>query len=86
MSDRIDGSALRDKCAATRNLIVNYSLDVKLAKAHLNSGVVPEFPNMEWKSLLSGLAVNLDTVFSGWYSTEHDYKVSHEIGDFTISM
>ena len=63
-SDRIEGSALRNKCAATRNLIVNYSLDVKLAKAHLNSGVAPKFPDTEWKSLLSGLAINLDTVFS----------------------
>ena len=84
-SDRIEGSALRDECAATRNLIVNYSLDVKLAKAHLNSGAAPKFPDTEWKSLLSGLAINLDTVFSGRYSTEHDYKVSHEIRDFTIS-
>ena len=46
--------------------------------------MAPEFPDMEWKSLLSGLAVNLDAVFSGRYSTDHDYKVSHEIGDFTI--
>ena len=86
VSDRIEGSTLRDECATTRNLIANYSLDVKLAKAHLlNSGAAPEFPDTEWKSLLLGLAVNLDAVFSGRYSTEHDYKVSHEIGDFTIS-
>jgi hypothetical protein len=86
MSDRIEGSTLRDECTATRNLIANYTLDIKLAKAHLlNSGAAPEFPDTEWKSLLSGLAVNLDAVFSGRYSTEHDYKISHEIGDFTIS-
>jgi len=40
---------------------------------------------MEWKSILSGLAVNLDVVFSRWYSMEHDSKVSEEVGDFTIS-
>jgi hypothetical protein len=86
VSDRIEGSAMRDECAATRDLIANYTLDVKLAKSHLlNSGVAPEFPDTEWKSLLSGLAVNLDTVFSGRYSTEHDPKITHEIGDFTIS-
>ena len=85
-SDRIEGSALQDECAATRNLIANYTLNVKLAKAHLlNSGAAPEFPDSEWKSLLSGLAVNLDAVFSGRYSTEHDSKVTHDIGDFTIS-
>ena len=80
------GSGLRDECAATRDLIANYTLDIKLAKAHLlNSGAAPEFPDTEWKSVLSGLAINLDTVFSGRYSTEQDFKVTHEIGDFTIS-
>ena len=44
MSDRIKGSTLRDEYATTRNLIANYSLDIKLTKAHLlNSGAVPEF-------------------------------------------
>jgi hypothetical protein len=77
---------MRDECVATRDLIANYTLNVKLAKAHLlNSGAAPEFPNSEWRTILSGLAVNLDAVFSGRYSTEQDPKVTHEIGDFTIS-
>ena len=77
---------MRDECAATRNLIANYTLDVKLAKAHLlNSGAAPEFPDSEWRSILSGLAVNLDVVFSGRYSTEQDPKITRDIGDFTIS-
>jgi hypothetical protein len=29
--------------------------------------------------------LNLDAGFSGWYSTEHDSKVTHEIRDFMIS-
>jgi hypothetical protein len=86
VSDRIIGNSLRNECADTRDLIANYTLDIKLAKAHLlNSGAAPEFPDSEWKAILSGLAVNLDTVFSGRYSTEHDSKVSQEIGDFTIT-
>jgi len=86
ISDRIRGSGMRDECRATRNLIANYSLDVKLAKAHLlNSGAAPEFPDSEWRSVLLGLAVNLDAVFSGRYSTEQDPRVTHKIGDFTIS-
>jgi hypothetical protein len=77
---------MRDECAATRDLVANYTLDLKLTKAHLlNSGAAPELPDSEWKSILSGLAVNLDAVFTGRYSTEHDPKVTHEIGDFTIS-
>jgi hypothetical protein len=86
IADHIGGGTLRDECVATKNLIANYTLDIKLAKAHLlNSGSAPEFPDSEWKSILSGLSVNLDAVFSGRYSTEHDSKISHEIGDFTIS-
>jgi hypothetical protein len=86
ITDRIGGGTLRDECVSTKNLIANYTLDIKLAKANLlNSGSAPEFPDSEWKSILSGLSVNLDAVFSGRYSTEHDSKVSHEIGDFTIS-
>ena len=65
-SDRIEGSTLQDECAATRNIITNYTFNIKLTKAHLlNSGAAPEFPDTEWRSLLSGLAINLDTVFSG---------------------
>ena len=50
-----------------------------------NSGAAPEFPDTEWKLVLSRLAVNLDTVFSRRYSAEHDPKVTQEMGDFTIS-
>ena len=65
---------------------MNYTINLKLAKAYLlNSGAAPEFPNLEWKSVLSGLVVNLDIVFSGRYSTEHEVKVTQEVGDFTIS-
>jgi hypothetical protein len=84
-SVKAESSSLREECVATKNLIANYTIDVKQAKTHLlNSGVAPEFPDSEWKSILSGLAVNLDIVFSGRYSTEHDPQITQEIGDFTI--
>ena len=86
IADKSSGTSLRDECVKTRDLIVNYTIDLKLAKAHLlNSGAAPEFPDSEWKSVLSGLAVNLDVIFSGRYSTEHEAKVTQEVGDFTIS-
>ena len=69
-----------------KNLIANYTLDIKLAKANLlNLGSAPEYPNTEWRSILSGLPTNLDAAFSGQYSTEHESKISQEIGDYTIS-
>jgi len=83
----IRGGMLRRERVSTKNLIANYTLDIKLAKANLlNSGSAPEFPDLEWKSILSGLSVNLDAVFSGQYSTEHDSKILHEIGDFTSQL
>jgi hypothetical protein len=47
--------------------------------------LAPQFPDAEWKNVLLGLAVNLDAVFSGQYSTKHDPKLTEEVGDFTIS-
>ena len=69
-----------------KKLITNYSIDIKLAKASLlNSGLAPEFPDTEWKNVLLGLAVNLDTMFNGHYSTDHKLRHSEDLGDFTIS-
>ena len=57
---------MRNKCTATRDLIANYTLNIKLAKVHLlNSGAAPKFPDSEWRSILSGLTINLDAMFSG---------------------
>jgi hypothetical protein len=70
----------------TRDLVANYVVNIKTVKASLtNTGSAPKFPDSEWKNVLSGLAVNLDIVHSGRYSTEHEVKVTQEIGDFTIS-
>jgi hypothetical protein len=86
VSVRGEANALWNKCAATRDLIVNYTLNVKLTKAHLlNFGCTPEFPDAEWRPILLRLAVNLDSIFSSRYSTEHDTMVTQEIRDFTIS-
>ena len=86
MANKVEGTLLRDECVTTQNLIANYTINVKQAKSHLvNSGSAPEFPDSEWKFILSRLAVNLDAIFSGRYSMEHDPQISQEIGDFTIS-
>jgi hypothetical protein len=41
--DKIKGITLQDKCKATRDLNANYTINLKLAKAHpLNSRVAPD--------------------------------------------
>ena len=50
----------------------------------LSSRRVPEFPDSEWNSVLSGKAINLDVVFSGMYSTATDNRAIENIGDLEL--
>ena len=51
---------MQDECNTTRNPIMNYTLDIKLVKAHLlNSGTAAEFPNVEWKLFLLGQSLRV---------------------------
>jgi hypothetical protein len=51
---------------------------------HSGHSSLPPFPKPEWKHVLSGMVVNLDTVFSGFFSTLADDKISTSIGDFDL--
>jgi hypothetical protein len=44
ISDKVEGSSLQDKCITTRNLIANYTINVKLAKVHLLNVMNIYFP------------------------------------------
>src|SRR5882762_5346423 len=53
-----------------RKMVQNHTLDLKLTKLKvLGAKQVPEFPNMEWNSILAGKSVNLDVIFTRVYST-----------------
>jgi hypothetical protein len=54
-----------------------YTMDPKMTKILLtNSPACPEFPDPEWKNIITGKAVNLDAVLSGQLSTtNNDLKV-----------
>lgn len=57
----------------TQQLLKLYSSDPKGAKSDLlDQPDCPEFPNAEWKNILAGCAVNLDSVLSGYYSTSNN--------------
>ncbi|KII82749.1 hypothetical protein PLICRDRAFT_85053, partial [Plicaturopsis crispa FD-325 SS-3] len=82
----IEGSKLRTECRESLRLLKIYAVEPKLSKSDLlNSEGTPEFPDSEWTHILAGQAVDLDHVFNGRHSTGADDKVSHDIGEFTIS-
>ena len=81
-------SSLSPSLAATQSILKNISRDFKAAKASLlNSPMLPQFPESEWVSLLSGRAIDLDHVLASHYSTSHEEKCTERIGEieFVVS-
>jgi hypothetical protein len=71
----------------TLKLIDTYTADPKAAKRSLvNEPDCPEFPDSEWKNIISGRAVNLDAVLSGQLSTTNDEVKIEKFGDFEVSF
>jgi hypothetical protein len=79
-------TVLRDGLAKTLRLIEAYTIDPKATKRSLiNEPDCPEFPDSEWKNIISGRAVNLDAVLSGQLSTTQDDPKVEKFGDLEIS-
>ena len=65
-----------------QSILENISQDFKMVKASLlNSLTLPQFPESEWVSLLSGQAVDLNHILTSHYSTLHEDKCTKHIGD-----
>jgi hypothetical protein len=80
-------TVLQDSLANTLKLIEAYMIDPKAMKHSLiNEPNCPEFPDSEWKNIISGRAVNLDAVLSGQLSTTQDDPKVEKFGDFEISF
>src|ERR1700678_1017796 len=80
-------SVLRDTLAKTLKLIEIYTIDPKSTKRSLvNEPDCPEFPDSEWKNIISGRSVNLDAVLSGQLSTTQDDPKVRKFSDLEISF
>ena len=78
---------LSDNLTKSLKLIDTYSIDPKAAKRSLvNEPDCPEFPDSEWKNVISGRAVSLDAVLSGQLSTTNDDLRVQKVGDLEISF
>src|SRR5271168_5248008 len=64
-----------------------YTLDPKTTKRSLtNAPSCPEFPDSEWKNIITGKAVNLDAVLSGQLSTTNDDLKVESFRDLKFSF
>ena len=80
-------TVLRDTLAKTLRLIEAYTTDPKATKKSLvNQPDCPEFPDSEWKNIISGRAVNLDSVLSGQLSITQDDPKVEKVGDLEITF
>jgi hypothetical protein len=80
-------TTLSDNLAKTLKLIDSYTIDPKATKRSLtNQSDCPEFPDSEWKNVVSGRAVSLDAVLSGQLSTTNDDLKVEKFGDLEISF
>ena len=80
-------TTLRDTLAKTLKLIEIYTIDPKATKRSLvNEPDCPEFPDSEWKNIISGRAVNLDAVLSGQLLTIQDNPKVEKFGELEISF
>ena len=87
VSDFIHSTALSPSLDRSLKLLQLYAVDPKKAKRSLtNSPTCPEFPDSEWVNVLSGRAVNLDHVLSGYYSVSNNDERTESIGDVEIKF
>ena len=78
---------LSDNLTQTLRYIEAYTIDLKATKRSLvNEPDCPEFPDSEWKNIISGRAVNLDAVLSGQLSTTNDDLKVEKFGELEISF
>jgi hypothetical protein len=86
------GSALRANLLPatlqkTRDLLEIYVQDLRYTKQSLlNNPSCSQFPETEWLNILSGRAVNLDTVLTSIYALEHDARHSQHFGDLKVHV
>ena len=78
---------LSENLSKTLKLLDVYSIDPKAAKRSLvNQPDCPEFPDSEWKNVISGRAVNLDAVLTGQLSTTNDDLKTERFGDIEVTF
>ena len=80
--NKLLGVELRPELRATLELLRAWSVNPKQVKSSIvNTPRCPAFPDTEWLNLIQGKSINLDNVFSGFYSTSTDNQRTESIGE-----
>jgi hypothetical protein len=81
------GSELRPELRATLELLKAWSVNPKQVKSSIvNTPKCPAFPDSEWLNLVQGRPINLDNVFSGFYSTSTDNQRTESVGEIELKF
>ena len=85
--NKLLGVELRPELRATLELLRAWSVNPKQVKASIvNTPGCPAFPDSEWLNLIQGKTVNLDNVFSGFYSTSTDNQRTESVGEIELKF
>ena len=76
------GDELRPELRATLKSLQAWSANPKQVRASIvNTPRCPAFPDFEWLNLVQGKPINLDNVFSGFYSTSTEDQRTETLGE-----
>jgi hypothetical protein len=82
----IEEETLRPELKLTLKYLRDWAIDPKFVRASItNSASCPDFPYSEWGNIINGRAVNLDQVFSAFYSTSNDNRHVTQLGNLEIT-
>jgi len=82
----IEEESLRPELKLTLKYLKDWSIDPKFIRSSItNTASCPDFPYSEWSNIIVGRAVNLDHVYSSFYTTINDNRNVTDLGGIEIT-
>jgi hypothetical protein len=82
----LEEETLKPELKLTLRYLRDWAVDPKFVRASItNSAACPDFPYSEWGNIINGRAVNLDQVFSAFYTTSNDNRHVTQLGNLEIT-
>jgi hypothetical protein len=82
----IEEESLRPELKLTLKYLKDWSIDPKFVRSSItNTASCPDFPYSEWSNIIAGRAVNLDHVYSSFYTMINDNRNVTNLGGIEIT-
>jgi hypothetical protein len=82
----IEEESLRPELKLTLKYLKDWSIDPKYVWSSItNTASHPDFPYSEWSNIIAGRAINLDCVYSSFYTTVNDNRNVTDLGGIEIT-